>query len=116
MAVQTVNTIDRTGTVNPTTLGAACSSGGDSYPNTGQQVVFWNNTSAGAIVITEIIQSMVDGQPVTSKTFSIAASATIMTGPYPTTSYNDANNRMNFSYSVNPPTGLKMTVLQPTNQ
>lgn len=116
MSVQSVTTVDRSGSVNPTSLGVACASGGDSFPNTGGQYVFWNNTSGGAITITEVLQTTVDGQTTTtvSKTFSIAAGATIISGPYPTANYNDANGRVNFTYSVNPPTGLKMTVLQNT--
>lgn len=113
--VLTINTVDRSGTINPVSLGQACSSGGDKFPNTGFQYVFWNNTSAGAITITEVIQETVDGQPVTSRTFSIAAGAMILTGPYPTNLYNDSSSNMNFTYSVNPPTGLKATVLQNTN-
>jgi hypothetical protein len=116
MAVQSVNTIDRTGGTNPTTLGVQCASGGDSFPNTGAQFVFWNNTSGGSITITEVLQATVDGQATAtvSRTFAIAAGATLCSGPYPTTSYNDGNGRMNFTYSVNPPTGLKITVLQLT--
>lgn len=38
----------------------------------------------------------------------------VLSGPYPTNIYNDEVSNMNFTYSVNPPTGLKMTVLQNT--
>lgn len=117
MAVQSVNTVDRTGTVAPITLGVQCASGGDSFPNTGSEYVLWNNTSGGSITVTEVLQTTVDGQATTSisRTFAIAASQILLTGPYPTTSYNDANGRANFTYSVNPPTGLKMTVLKNTS-
>src|SRR6185312_4706590 len=115
MAVQTINTVDRTGSILPVTLGVNCASGGDSFPNTGSQYVCWNNTSGGAITITHVIQATVDGQPVTGRTFSIAAGAMVLSGPYPTQIYNDGSSNMNFTYSVNPPTGLKMTVLQNTS-
>lgn len=114
MTVQPIVTVDRTGSINPVTSGANCASGGDSFPNTGSQYVFWNNTSGGSITITEVIQATVDGQPATGRTFALAAGAMVLCGPFPTQIYNDGSSNMNFTYSVNPPTGLKMTVLQNT--
>lgn len=117
MAVQSINTVDRTGSCDPVSLGVQCASGGDSFPNTGGQIVHWNNTSGAPITITEVLQTVVDGQPTStvSRSFSVPAGGVRLSGPYPTTNYNDVNSRCNFTYSVNPPTGLKMTVLQNTS-
>jgi hypothetical protein len=224
MAQQNILTVDRTGSVNPIASGVQCASGGDSFPNTGSQVVFWNNAGTTSVTVTEVIQQTVDGQPVAGRTFVVsgelaapaaptlgstaggtdaaetkyckvtytngngeslpsaeanlacsadtlltvaspaaslgatgynvyvstatgtetkqnatpipigtnwteptsgliagAALPTVnttagqqMSGPYPTNIYNDTNQNMNFTYSANPPTGLKMTVLQNT--
>lgn len=114
MAAQSIVTVDRSGTINPVTDGVQCAAGGDTFPNTGSQYVYWQNTSGGAITVSQVIQTTVDGEAVAAKTFSIAGGATIMTGPYPVGTYNDGNSNTNFTYSVNPPTGLKMTVLQNT--
>src|SRR5690242_18610430 len=108
MAQQSIVTVDRGGAVNPVADGVQCAAGGDTFPNTGAQYVFWQNTSAGPIVVSQVIQTTVDGEAVAAKTFSIAAGASIMTGPYPVATYNDGNDNVNFTYDTNPPTGLKM--------
>ena len=228
MAQQSIITVDRTGTISPSASAQPCSSGGDSFPNTGSQYVAWENLGTTNITVNEVIQSTVDGQTPPPRTFTVpgtiaaapaaptvsnsgtggtiaagvyqveitytngagetvgsssssttttgststititspvpatnatgwyayvtqaggstytrqqtkptaigtnltltappsstgptpptaATVGTLMSGPYPTTYYNDANSNMNFTYSVNPPTGLRMTVLQNTS-
>ncbi len=225
MSAQPIITVDRTGTVSPSASAQPCSSGGDSFPNTGAQVVAWENLGSSPVTVSEVIQATVDGQTPPPRTFTVpgaiaaapaaptlataatggtiaagtyqveitytnaagetlasvsssiittgttstitidspvpatnatgwyayvtqvggasytrqqttptaigtnlvltapptatgsappqaATVGTLMSGPYPTTIYNDTSSNMNFTYSVNPPTGLKMTALQ----
>jgi hypothetical protein len=100
MAVLTVNQVNRTG-ANVTSLLAAVAAGGDSFPNTGVEFVLFKNTNAATRIITMDIQATVDGQAVTDRTYTIAATTgEVLLGPFPTSTYNDGNNRVNFTYSA----------------
>lgn len=96
MAILTPTAVSRAG--NPLTSTAA-SAGGDSFPNTGKEFLVIKNGGAAAITVTLDIQQTVDGQAVTDKTVSVAAGATVLIGPFPTGIYNDANGRVNITYS-----------------
>ena len=99
MAVLTVSTTDRT-IANPfSTKLVAAAGGGDSFPNTGAELAVMKNGSGAPITLTCVIQATVDGEPVTNRTLTLAAGETYIFGPFPTTTYNDANGRMNFTYS-----------------
>lgn len=112
MAILTVNIVDRTGTVDPTALLVSAAVGGDSFPNTGAQWVRFTNPTGAGITVTEVIQQTVDGQPVTSRTFSVPlTTGDRVVGFYATSLYNDTNGRMNFTYSA---VGLKVGVFQLT--
>ena len=102
MAVLTVNTVDRAGTIGDpiATVLVACAGGGDSFPNTGAQFVIFFNGSGAGVTLTEVLQGTVDGQPATSRALSVPAGAYRILGPYQTTLYNDGNGRMNFTYSA----------------
>jgi hypothetical protein len=112
MSILTVNTVNRATVASPASLAVAASSGGDSFPNTGTQYVYFKNASGSAITVTEVIQVTIDGVSVTGKTFSIPANSDALVGPYPTTTYNDTNSRMNFTYSS--ATSLTVAVFQNT--
>src|SRR6185437_2968711 len=71
MAQQTINTVDRTGTINPIALAASASSGGDVFANTGVQFVAWGNLGTSSITITEVLQATIDGQTPTGKQFTM---------------------------------------------
>lgn len=102
MAVLTVNTVDRAGTLGDPVATAlvACAGGGDSFPNTGKEYILFFNGDAAPKTLTEVVQATVDGQPVTSRALTVPAGAYRLLGPYPTATYNDGNGRMNFTYSA----------------
>lgn len=110
MATITVTPVNRTG-VDPIAALVAASAGGDNFTNTGVEYALFKNTDAGAVTVTEVIQATVDGQAVTSRTFVVpATTGYTMVGPFPTSSYNDGNGRMNFTYSG--VTALKIAVFK----
>ena len=112
MAVLTVNTVDRAG-FDLTAGFANAAGGGDSFPNTGVELVAFKNTDGTAVTVTLDIQALVDGQTVTDKTVVIGATTgEKLIGPFPTTVYNDGNSRVNFTYSG--VTALKVCVFKPT--
>ena len=113
MAVLTVNVIDRSGSLDPVASLVAAAGGGDAFPNTGKEFVIFQNTGGTPVTVTEVMQTTVDGQTVASKTFSVPATTGYrVVGPYPTANYNDANARMNFTYSG--VTGFKVGVFVTT--
>lgn len=101
MAVLSVVTIDRGGYDNDSAGAnyASAAGGGDSFPNTGVEFVEVVNGGVGSITVTLDIQATVDSQAVTDRTVTVAASGRKIIGPFPTAVYNDANSRVNLSYS-----------------
>lgn len=115
MAVLTVHTADRAGTMGDMVANqVACAGGGDSFPNTGSQFVVITNGSGAPITLSEVIQAAIDGQTPSPRTVSLAAGKTYILGPYPIATYNDGNARMNFTYSG--VTSLTIGVFQLTTQ
>jgi len=102
MATLTVNTVDRGG-FDLAGGFVATASGGDKFPNTGTEYAVFKNTSGGNITVTLAIQATVDSQVVTNRTVTVAATTGIkIVGPFPTSTYNDANSMVNFTYSTSP--------------
>lgn len=97
MAVLTVQETSRAGLNLSGAVAAA--GGGDSFANTGVELLYISNAGVGAITLTLDIQQSVDGQAVTDRTVSIASGARQIVGPFPSAVYNDANSRMNVGYS-----------------
>ena len=111
MAVLTVQTITRAWySVEANDVQTAA--GGDSFANTGVELVAVKNASGGAITVTLDIQATTDSQAVTDKTVSVTAAETFLIGPFPTAIYNDANGRTNLTYSTT--TGLTILAFKPT--
>lgn len=100
MAVLTVTTISRAGH-NVDTIDVAADVAGDSFPNTGDELVIFNNTDAATRVVTFVFQATLDGQAATARTITVpATSGKMIVGPFPTSIYNDSNGRMNMTYSA----------------
>jgi hypothetical protein len=100
MAVLTINNVDRAAAVDPNGAAlVAAAGGGDSFDNTGVEYAIFNNASGAEITVTFVIQSQVDGKPVTNRTLAVPAGLSRIAGPFPTSVYNDGNNRCNFTYS-----------------
>ena len=100
MAALTVQTVDRAG-FDLLAGDTACAGGGDYFANTGAEFIYINNASVGSITLTIAFASTatVDGQSATNRTVVLSASEEDLIGPFPTHLYNDANGRVQLTYS-----------------
>lgn len=82
--------------------GVAAAGGGDTFVNTGAEVVVIRNGGGSPITLTVATPVTVDGLAVTDLTASIAAGATRAIGPFPPGWYNDtavSGGSVSLSYS-----------------
>ena len=70
------------------------------FPNDGNVVLFVNNVTVGACVVTIDIPTTVDGQTVTDRTVSVAASDLEMIGRFPVAQYNNAAGRVKLTFDA----------------
>lgn len=99
MATLTVNPAKRSG--NGVDLaGVAAAGGGDSFPNTGAEVLVIKNGGGSGITLTVVTPVTVDGLAVADLTATIAAGATAMVGPFPPGTYSDGSGNVNLTYSA----------------
>jgi hypothetical protein len=82
MAVLTVTAVGRTG-VNLTSGPVAAAGGGDSFPNTGLEVLYVFNGHSGAQTVTAAFTTTVDGVAATSRVVSVPAGEARLIGPFP---------------------------------
>jgi len=102
MALQTVQTITRPGFDLTATAVAADGSNGDSWVNTGSQLVAVINGSGAPITVTENYNSTIkfDGATPTVKTYSVPAGHTAILGPFSVGYFSDATTQQaKISYS-----------------
>lgn len=95
----TVVPFARTG-VDLATSGAAASADGDFFANTGKEVLAVTNASADPVDVTVESTAEVDGQAVADLVITVAAGATKFIGPFPKGIYNDDDDNVNVSYSL----------------
>lgn len=88
--------ISRAG-VNP--VGAAADVAGDSFANDGKTMLYIYNGGGAPITLTLVVQMTVDTKAVTNPTISVTNGEGRLVGPFPTPIYNDANARVNLTYS-----------------
>lgn len=87
--------ITRSGT---TVTLAAANVDGNYFDNTGKEYLEVNNASVGSINV--VFSALADGITVASfKTVAVGAGVRKKIGPFPSSPYNDASNRVNFTYS-----------------
>lgn len=98
MATLTVQTVNRSG-ITPSLT--AASSGGDEFANDGGVwLEIWNDHATDSRTVTIAVQRTVDGQAVTSRTVTVtAANDRGSAGPWPVGDYNDANSKVQITYS-----------------
>jgi hypothetical protein len=82
------------------TAGAQAAASGDYFANDGQTFLLIKNGDASDHTVTAAIQSTVDGQTVSGASHNVVAGHTAILGPFPTGIYNDANGRVQLSYSA----------------
>lgn len=97
MAVLTAETVSRSGV---DVAGVAASSGGDEFDNSGSDFVEIKNGGAGSINVTFVTQATVDGEAVADKVVAVPAGTTKIIGPFPKGIYNNANGRVQMTYSA----------------
>lgn len=100
MAALTVQTVDRSG-FSLLANDVAAAGGGDYFANTGAEFLYINNAGVGSITLTIAFASTatVDGQSATNRTVAVANGTEFLVGPFPTHLYNDANGRVQLTYS-----------------
>lgn len=96
MATQTVQNVTRAG-VNPTYASAAV--GGDEFVNTGKELIHIKNGDSSNMTLTVATQGTVDGQAVADRTVVVPLGGETVLGPFPTSVYNDTNNKVQLTYS-----------------
>ena len=109
MAELTVENITRDG-LNPTFN--AANAGGDSFANTGDEIIHVKNGSGGAIDVTIVTQATVDSQAVADRVVNVPAGEERVIGPFPKATYNDSGDLVQLTYSG--VTSLTVAVMKPT--
>ena len=116
MAALTVVTSDRNnGEALPF---ASAAGGGDTFTNTGKEVLLVKNAGAGSVTVTVAHQKNIDpgeaNLAVPDLTMTVPNDSVIKTlGPFPTDQYNNASGLAEVSYSG--VTGLTVQVLKVAN-
>ncbi len=108
MSLLAATTITRAGIDD---AGAAAAGGGDEFVNTGIEFVRLNNGDASPITLTVVTTKTIDGKAVADHTAVIPAGGSRVLGPWPKDTYNDANSRVQLTYSG--VTSLNVAVLRP---
>jgi hypothetical protein len=100
MATLSPTAISRTGIALSTA--AAADVAGDKWLNDGSQFLYVKNGDSGSHTVTLVFGpgAVVDGVTPTSHAVAVAAGATKLIGPFPTTIYNDVNGFMNVTYDA----------------
>ena len=96
MAVLSVLEVSRAGVSGALTAAAG---GGDSFANDGRTYLDINNGSGGSITVTFVTQQTVDGLAVADLAVAVGAGVRTKVGPFPPGIYNDANGRVQVTYS-----------------
>lgn len=78
---------------------AAANADGNYFTNTGAEIVLVKNGGGSPITVTVVTQNTSDGLAVADRTVSVAAGGSIALGCWPRTIYNDANARVQLTYS-----------------
>lgn len=109
MATLTSQTISRTGLI---AAFVAASGGGDEFINTGTEFIRLKNDSAGTIVATIATPNSVDTDlAIADRTVSLAAGVERDIGPWPVSTYNDSNQKVQLTYDG--VTSLTIAVIKP---
>ena len=79
---------------------AAAAVGGDEFVNTGSEFILIENASVGVITLTIATPQVIDTDlQVAERTVALAATSDYLIGPFPTGAYNDANAKVQLTYS-----------------
>jgi hypothetical protein len=78
----------------------AAGAGGDEWVNTGKEGFLIDNQDAASKTVTFVTQATVDGEAVGDKAVVIPAGEMHILGPFPKSTYNDANEKVQVTYSA----------------
>jgi hypothetical protein len=111
MATIAVTEPNRNGDAKSFVAGA---SGGDNVSNDGMTLLYFRNTSGGAITVTVDSYKPCDQGADHNETIVVGATTgDEIAGPFSPTRFNDpADNLMKWTYSANPPTGLTVAAVR----
>lgn len=96
MAQLTVQHSSGTSGLTPTF--SAATSTGDSYANTGRETLQVKNAGAGSLTVTITAQNPCNQGTLHTVTFTVAAGATMLLGPFGFQFYNDASGNVQITY------------------
>lgn len=87
---------------------------GDEFVNTGKELVLVEHTNGAgsSVTLTITTTSTVDGEAVADRTIVIGPGETHLLGPWPQQWYNDANGKVQMSWSA--VTDVVLSVLKPS--
>lgn len=78
---------------------AAAAGGGDAFANDGKVALYVDNGGANSINVTFATEVTVDGLTLPDRVVAVANGVAKLIGPFPTTTYNDANGLVQVTYS-----------------
>lgn len=81
-------------------VGVACASGGDIFPNSGQECIDIFNGDSGSHNVTIVSQETIEGRAIAALTVAIAAGVTKRIGPFRPGIYNDVDGNVHLTYSA----------------
>lgn len=77
----------------------AANAGGDTFKNDGKTFLYIRNDSAGSITLTLSATPTPAGLTITPPTIVVAATSTVLAGPFDPAYMNDANGNISITYS-----------------
>lgn len=91
---------------------AACAAGGDTFANTGQEVVIFTNASVAGIDVTLVTPGTLDGHAISNRVVEIPAASTVAIGPLAPSAYNSDAGFVVMTYETE--TDLSVKVVKAT--
>lgn len=79
---------------------AACAGGGDEFVNTSKEFVHIKNGAGATQTVTFATPATVDGLAVANRDVAIPAGEERMIGPFPASTYSDANAKVQMTYDA----------------
>lgn len=97
MATLAIQTMSRSGLAKSL---AGAAGGGDEFVNTGSEFIWIENGSGSPITLTIATPQIIDGNlQVAERTVVLSATTEYLIGPFPTGPYNDANRKIQLTYT-----------------
>jgi len=90
---------------------ASCAGGGDEFVNSGDEFIHIKNGHSSPQTVTIETQATVDGLAVADRDVEITNAEERMLGPFPASTYNDANSKVQLTYDG--VTALTIAVIKP---